>query len=54
MRKQVIETVETVAGNISAPVYAYIGESGSGRDRRIKLDGATLFDKMLGLYKAGT
>ncbi len=54
MRKQVIETVETVAGNISAPVYAYIGESGSGKDRRIKLEGATLFDKMLNLYKAGT
>lgn len=54
MRKQMIETVETVAGNISAPVYAYIGESGSGKDRRIKLEGATTFDKLLNLYKAGT
>lgn len=51
---RIFEKSKTVAGDISAPVYAYIGESGSGKDRRIKLEGATLFDKMLNLYKAGT
>lgn len=51
---RIFEKSNTVAGDISAPVYAYIGESGSGKDRRIKLEGATLFDKMLNLYKAGT
>lgn len=50
----IFEKSKTVVGDISAPVYAYIGESGSGKDRRIKLEGATTFDKMLGLYKAGT
>lgn len=48
------EKVKTVAGDISAPVYLYLGESGEGKDRRIKLEGATLFDKMLKLYNAGT
>ena len=51
---KMLEKVELVSGNISEPVYAYIGESGSGKDRRIKLEGATTFDKMLNLYKAGT
>lgn len=48
------EKVETVSGNVSAPVYAYIGESGSGKDRRIKLEGNTILDKLVSLYKAGT
>lgn len=48
------EDVATVAGDLSAPAYAYIGESGSGKDRRIKLEGSTLFDKLLSLRKAGT
>lgn len=51
---RIFEKSKTVPGDVSAPVYAYIGESGSGKDRRIKLEGATLFDKMLNLYKAGT
>lgn len=48
------EKAKTVAGNISAPVYLYLGESGDGKDRRIKLEGATLFDKLLNLRKART
>lgn len=48
------EDVKTVAGDPSALVYAYIGESGSGKDRRIKLEGPTFFDKLLGLRKVGT
>lgn len=48
------EKAKTVAGNISAPVYLYLGESGGGHDRRIKLEGATLFDKLLNLRKART
>lgn len=48
------EKAKTIVGDISAPVYLYLGESGGGRDRRIKLEGATTFDKMLGLYGAGT
>lgn len=36
------------------PVIAYLGESGGGEDRCIELEGDTLFDKMLGLYDAGT
>lgn len=43
-----------VSGSLGEPVYAYIGESGSGRDRRIKLEGPTIFDKLLSLRKAGT
>jgi len=45
---------KTIAGDISAPVYLYLGESGSGRDRRIKLEGSTILDKLLSLRKAGT
>lgn len=48
------EKAKTVVGDIGAPVFAYIGESGSGKDRRIKLEGPTIFDKLLDLYKAGT
>ncbi len=48
------EKAKTVAGDISAPVYLYLGESGGGKDRRIKLEGATLFDKLLNLRKART
>lgn len=42
------------SGSLGEPVYAYIGESGSGKDRRIKLEGSTIFDKLLSLRKAGT
>ncbi len=48
------EKAKTVTGDISAPVYLYLGESGGGKDRRIKLEGATLFDKLLNLRKART
>lgn len=48
------EKVETVSGNLAAPVFAYIGESGSGKDRRIKLEGDTILDKLISLRKAGT
>ena len=47
------EKAKTIVGDISAPVYLYLGESGGGRARHIKLEGATTFDKMLGLYDAG-
>lgn len=48
------EKAKTVVGDISAPVYLYLGESGDGKDRRIKLEGASLFDKLLNLRKAST
>lgn len=48
------EKAKIVRGDVSAPVTAYLGESGDGEDRCIELEGATLFDKMLGLYDAGT
>lgn len=48
------EKAKIVAGDISAPVYLYLGESGGGKDRRIKLEGATLFDKLLNLRQART
>lgn len=50
---RMFEKSKTVRGDVSAPVIAYIGESGEGEDRCIELEGATLFDKMLGLYDAG-
>lgn len=54
VRIRMFEKSKTVSGDISAPVIAYIGESGEGEDRRVELEGATLFDKMLALYDAGT
>lgn len=48
------EKSKTVHGDVSSPVIAYIGESGEGEDRCVELKGATLFDKMLALYDAGT
>lgn len=48
------EKSKTVHGDVSTPVIAYIGESGEGEDRCVELEGATLFDKMLALYDAGT
>ena len=53
-RIRMFEKSKTVRGDVSAPVIAYIGESGEGEDRCVELEGATLFDKMLALYDAGT
>ena len=53
-RIRMFEKSKTVPGDVSAPVIAYIGESGEGEDRCVELEGATLFDKMLALYDAGT
>lgn len=36
-------------GNMAAPVTVYIGNSGDGDDSAIVLEGATIFDKLLGL-----
>ncbi len=52
-RIRMFEKSKTVRGDVSAPIIAYIGESGEGEDRCIELEGDTLFDKMLGLYDAG-
>lgn len=50
-----IKVNEALAGgSMGEPVFVYIGESGSGRDRRIKLEGSTVFDKLLSLHKANT